>query len=1230
MPNTYIDKYVESKKRHNVLGAMEETLLALKMSREKWGYQTSSGISWRGGLWGLKLFYNPETTKNNIAVINEILEEAKKVSFSGPQQAMGNFSEYVESRLTRLSAGGHTKELLQHILIDLKEIQIREKENFEDNNSEGNPETDDTSGKQIKVATALSALSPNITENMTFSLPISVDLNALLHKKNLSLDIFKNKNILLNADISEHAQWAFASIYSIPYPHENKKIDKLARVIHGMQHVSRVAINVRIFANLYIRHGDLDAAKLTEEDVKLLQIAALFHDSAREGEAEDLWDNDSAIFLYHYLTEVLLVDKAKAKLIAEASANKDIHQDEKTKENIYYQLHDDGQGNIYWEKISTPLHKNIYQKIIHDADCLEIIRARATFKYKYLDFYQTFADSDNKQKVIEEILQLKQEARSFIANQGDTYKNTKPEIKLKYEHAHGYRDIVADIDPKQHKMLHTLYAKNSLLSAEEAQQPTFVKKLDSSYDGTKEITAEDLHYLSKTGRLFSRAVATPSGKSRKKNESMAGFELRKYFRQPGSASSTQKANRFEKHGNPKRSISMLAYDSGVFADSGFLLIDLNLDHIQQISASDANTGHGKKGHLVDLPKISIEEKKQKLAELLETQKTGGETFNFSGYESTHTEILYHIHPGEFKAIFYSHDPNLYNVDILNSPEAKHPYAPILNAIFLQIEYANRSGGVKLPIFEYSSLHDRIEKLPEQSEEDIINMWVEMCSSYMRKKLDDKDDILPGYKDIFNMSIDDIKISSMNVEVYGDYKTLWQRSPADSNYPEKLQKIISERVEKVRCEIIEDYTKKILKKYMDDKDATIFDKEILFVVLQERTIISASVKEKITAEINDKLKEDIFSGDLSYKSFDRKGAKSAYKLTVRLGLNGLRKEIEDKALETAENMFINITNKLDTKHYFKQLYVYFEEIENIIHFSKSFGIVDSIKYKIEKVVYQFFNDFSEHVSDLENLIKDFQRYWMFIEFMAKNGLLNNNHKSMVRDIIARVYIPCIESERCIAPSLTYYLHLARLIEIPFEKLKETTLDALNIISGTFNLSESFSALKSLSLLDDVDVFNKIIDKIKDLSGLTTYQWLCHSELAINLIKKNMSNGMFTEKQVEYIINTMNIACEILISRYNKDSNEPFFEYVCSCISAYSLSKFPFPIPNALVSKFTELLTNLPKESITAKQLELINETHQRLPKNPEREQYIAELNKPNATENKDFLISPKDMFKLVLN
>ncbi|NYO85813.1 hypothetical protein G4A66_28115, partial [Escherichia coli] len=116
-------------------------------------------------------------------------------------------------------------------------------------------------------------------------------------------DSLETNDLNLENDLGDHVRWAYDNIYRYSYQDSHQE-STIARFHHGIQHVTRAANYACAFANLYRRHGNEEAQNLTETDIKLIQIALLFHDSAREGDDEDLWDHESAIFLYYYLTRV--------------------------------------------------------------------------------------------------------------------------------------------------------------------------------------------------------------------------------------------------------------------------------------------------------------------------------------------------------------------------------------------------------------------------------------------------------------------------------------------------------------------------------------------------------------------------------------------------------------------------------------------------------------------------------------------------------------------------------------------------------------------------------------------------------------------------------------------------------------------------------------------------------------------------------------------------------------
>lgn len=276
-------------------------------------------------------------------------------------------------------------------------------------------------------------------------------LLAILDARGFSYSLFDgslSNSIDISAPISQHVNVLFEYVYGIPFPQDSAKhksmADEIARFHHGIQHVTRAAYYLMVFANLYREYGDKDAIKLSDEDVKLLQIAVLFHDSARLDDGKDLWDGESAVLLYFYLRNTLNVSPEKAKLITEATANKDLLETGEV-----FEINETATGEITWKTTisanSDQREKNIYQKLLHDADCLDVIRVRDEFDNQYLDFYKQFIANEMiipDPKAITDLAILVEEASNLIALQGDANVAKNKQVKKKYENGQAYDLLV--------------------------------------------------------------------------------------------------------------------------------------------------------------------------------------------------------------------------------------------------------------------------------------------------------------------------------------------------------------------------------------------------------------------------------------------------------------------------------------------------------------------------------------------------------------------------------------------------------------------------------------------------------------------------------------------------------------------------------------------------------------------------------------------------------------------
>ena len=683
--------------------------------------------------------------------------------------------------------------------------------------------------------------------------------NELLAKKQLELTLFNKKphdTPTLQSLISEHARWAYVNIYKVPYPSTKSYIQDtgIVRSLHGIQHVSRAALYVPVLANLFRKYSDPEAFALSDEDIKLLQIAALFHDSAREDEGEDRWDHESAILLYCYLTQTLGVDKIKAKLIAEAAANKDP---------------DAATGQLAWQfnAIPEPI-KNIYQKIIHDADCLDIIRVRSYFQADYLDFFKDIANKNTD--AFEAMAHLITEVRSLIALGGDTFKATNLSIKKDYEQEYGYLNMQRDVDSEIHPMIHALHTR---ILTQEALSVTPLYPKIPPYDPLSGVTEENMRSAINEGKIFVRGISDPStlidtGK-KVVLESAAHFEVRKTMRAVGIPTQTLKENRAEKQGNPVRSVSLIGYGASVFASAGAMIVNPKIEDCREISAVNINSGFGKKkGLLARLSKFSPEDQQQKLMMVFNQLKKGGQGGS-AGYAGTHVEIIYNV--TRWDAIYYCEDPNVSNQQSGGDGYPKHPYAPILQAIMLQKEYEQQYQETKaafirhgsenaeamfyerfgptglLPIFHYSGLHHQLEIVPEGelTDDKTIALWVGLCADFITESLHQR-----HASDIETMSINEIKVRAMYGEIISNSpgfigKTL---GAADMNYSEELQQSINDAIQIERARLIQEDAEAWQKQVMCEA-LSLVDDRVFYKIMENQSLLATFSKDWIREAIH---------------------------------------------------------------------------------------------------------------------------------------------------------------------------------------------------------------------------------------------------------------------------------------------------------------------------------------------------------------------------------------------
>jgi len=194
------------------------------------------------------------------------------------------------------------------------------------------------------------------------------------------LDIIEQRRLSAASEFEDIAQAAIEAYYLTPYPDmPDNRPHKVNRHFHGGVHVARSALNAEMFVELYKKYAPENAVSpnggaLTEEDLKLLKLAVIYHDSANTSEAKGDGEEHAANFLH----DMQLLGYSKERLLpfARAIINKDAN---------------------------AP--KDFLQKIVHDADCLDIIRVCGNrFDQQYLDILRDLRDKDGFKEVLRQII----------------------------------------------------------------------------------------------------------------------------------------------------------------------------------------------------------------------------------------------------------------------------------------------------------------------------------------------------------------------------------------------------------------------------------------------------------------------------------------------------------------------------------------------------------------------------------------------------------------------------------------------------------------------------------------------------------------------------------------------------------------------------------------------------------------------------------------------------------
>lgn len=260
--------------------------------------------------------------------------------------------------------------------------------------------------------------------------------------------------LILSNKIEKHFEY-IQPLLDAPKALSNKTI--FTSTVHNSRHVSRVAYLIKttasiyrwIYANLKSQNELESLNDQLNKELFYYQLAALFHDSGREGDGDDTieWEQDSAINFYNYLTQILSVSSDQALVLAQCIINKDAQN---IPGGTYCEMTEQNGTFAFTEKQLT-FEKPIGWILLHTADCLDVIRARKSFNPRFLDFFKIFLKHNQETKLHFLLTSLIREVTCLITITGnDRYvKNTKYasfEAEFYRKPENSYKNIIELID----------------------------------------------------------------------------------------------------------------------------------------------------------------------------------------------------------------------------------------------------------------------------------------------------------------------------------------------------------------------------------------------------------------------------------------------------------------------------------------------------------------------------------------------------------------------------------------------------------------------------------------------------------------------------------------------------------------------------------------------------------------------------------------------------------------
>ncbi len=647
-----------------------------------------------------------------------------------------------------------------------------------------------------------------------------------------------------------HSDFITKNFYKIPYPPKFEGGQSEERLYHGPLHSSRACILVSIFANLFRKYQDSQSLSLSSDDLKFVEIAALFHDAGRKDDGLDMWDEDSGLMCYNYLISTfndsnisgdqLIELKSKAKRAAEAITNKDWS----SQTDIYHEL-DINTQPLHWEPVSKQ-NKDLWATLVHEADCLDILRIPMNFEWSKLDFYRrnigtlrNLSDFLNSPAACD-LSYLIVAQRRLIHLSGEGLDNSldlslKESFKNEASCHNKFLSLIYNLEDETFHILRLLHNNGNLIAPENLVNLD-ITSISNSHNNSY---LNNLMWQIDNGRMLLRGCPFPYAQNVQEenysNLSLFEQELSICLREPGTPTeSFTDVARFEEllrncHGknaiekalvevypdlgNFSRSTSLLFRGLKPLYSCGYLL-RTDPRCILEVDFKDAISGFGQKISQKSIDRntnlatsVTLQEKFKDV--FLKLRSNGANLLSFKNkYDENkydENEFMTDIYLGQnlenFLGIYIS-DESIFESSLFN--EVGNKYYPQklhseLMAIFMH-QTVKKLYSKDVPIYEFSCFSNFPREF-RYNDQKIIDLWTSMYKSYLESTLNEEG-IAPRFTEFIEVRYSNPKKLYPSLYVYEEIGMLFKF------YDEALKAQVSQDMDQVRHVFVNAFISKI--------------------------------------------------------------------------------------------------------------------------------------------------------------------------------------------------------------------------------------------------------------------------------------------------------------------------------------------------------------------------------------------------------------------------------------